>query len=63
MNREGMEQINGGGEGGAVRKARTATRREMILGTFSFFWQPTPGSSCWPEHRLTAVSGGRNINA
>jgi len=40
-----------------------AMRREMVPGTFSFFWQPTPGSSCWLEHRLTAVSGGRNIKA
>ena len=32
-------------------------------GTFSFIWQPTQGSSYWPKHRLTAVSGGRNIKA
>ena len=43
--------------------SRPATRCEMVQGTFSFFWQPKPGASCWPEHRLTAVSGGRNIKA
>ena len=39
MNREGMEQINGAGEGEAVRcgRRRTSRCREMVLGTFSFF--------------------------
>ena len=40
-----------------------AMRREMVPGTVSVFWQPTPGSSCWLEHRLAAVSSGRNIKA
>ena len=40
----------------------SATRRERVSGTFFFFWQATPGLSCWPEHRLTAVSGARIIN-
>jgi len=40
-----------------------ATCSKMVPGTFSFFWQPTPGLSCWLEHHLTAVSGGRTIKA
>jgi hypothetical protein len=32
-------------------------------GHIRFLLATYAGSSCWPEHRLTAVSGGRNIKA